>query len=102
MTDWMIGAAWTRFELWEYMTGMVEDIPIALINDLMVADKRFRAKTFPTTEPMDPDFAQRIPPYHDPKRQYWYMYRKNLGNPEPHELLHDPIGVFPPAHPKAA
>ena len=102
MTRWRICTAWTRFELWEYMTGMVEDIPLALIHDLMVADKRFRVKTFPTTELMDPDFAQRMPPHDDPKRQYWYMYRKNLGNPEPHELLHDPIGFFPPAHPKAA
>ena len=101
MTDWMIGVAWTRFELWEYMTGMVEDIPPELIHNLMVADKRFRVKTFPTTELMDPDFADRMPPHNDPKRQYWYMYRKNLGSPEPHELLHDPIGFLPPASPKA-
>lgn len=82
MTNWMIRTAWTRLELWEYMTGMVEDIPPELIHALMVADKRFRVKTFPSSELMDSDFAQRMPPHDRPKRQYWYMYRKNLGNPE--------------------
>ncbi len=96
MTDWMISTADTRLELWEYMTGMVENIPPELIHALMVADKRFRVKTFPSSELMDPDFAKRMPPHDNPKRQYWYMYRKNLGAPEPHELLHDPIGFFPP------
>lgn len=81
MTTWMIRSAWTRLELWEYMTGMVEDIPAELIHELMVADKRFRAKTFPAHELMDPDFATRMPPHREPKRQYWYMYRKNLGAP---------------------
>lgn len=92
MTDWMISTAWGRFELWQYMTGMVEDIPPELIHKLMVADRRFRVKTFPSSELMDTDFAKQMPPHDNPQRQYWYMYRKNLGNPEPHELLHDPIG----------
>lgn len=100
MDEWMISTAWTRFELWQYMTGMVEDIPPELIHELTVADKRFRVKTFPAHELMDPDFAEHMPPHANPQRQYWYMYRKNLGDPEPHEALHDPIGFYPPARPK--
>ena len=100
MTEWMICTAWTRLELWEYMTGMVEDIPPRLIHELMVADKRFRVKTYPAHELLDPDFAKRMPPHDSPQRQYWYMYRKNLGNPLQHEALHDPIGFYPPPMPQ--
>ena len=98
MTEWMICTAWTRLEVWEYMTAMVEDIPPELIHELMVADKRFRVKTFPSSDLMDTDFAKRMPPHANPQRQYWYMYRTHLGNPLPHEALHDPMSFFPPGH----
>ncbi len=100
MTQWMIGVAWRRLELWEYLTSMVEDVPPELIQQLMVADKRFRVKTFPSSELMDPDFANHMPPHEQPTRQYWYVYRKNLGNPLPHEALHDPISFYPPVRPQ--
>ena len=78
MQRWLHSAALDRFELWEILTSMVEAVPSDLIGRIVIADKRFRAKTAAADELMTDDMAGWLPAYPNPKKQFWYLYRKNF------------------------
>ena len=75
---WLQDVALDRFELWELLTSMVEAVPSDCIKRISIADKRFRAKTAPADELMADDMAGWLPAYPNPKKQFWYLHRKNF------------------------
>ncbi len=67
-----------RYEIWEALCGMTEDVPPALIERLQLIDAMLRDQTEPADTIFDKDFSLEIKNFPSPEKQFWYLYRKNF------------------------
>lgn len=67
-----------RYEIWEALCGMTEDVPAPLIKRLQLIDAMLRGHTEPTDMVIDKDFSPEIKKFAWPEKQFWYLYRKNF------------------------
>ena len=71
-------AAAARFEVWQTLCSMVEDVPLALIERIQQTDALFRGATEPSNDPTD--MGCQLPAHPEPKRQFWYAWRKDFSD----------------------
>lgn len=74
-------AAGDRFQIWECLCSMIEPVPLELVHRIQLADAIFRGATSSSDVPIQNSWAKDLPAYPDPKKQFWYFYRKNFDNP---------------------
>ena len=74
----MLTAAYDRFNVWEALCERLEDVPRSSVDLIVKTDALFRSLTASSDEVMDGCAADALPTHTEPKKQFWYFYRKNV------------------------
>jgi hypothetical protein len=71
-------AADDRLTLWQLLCSMVEEVPRSFIERLVKVDNDLRTFSEPSDDPVAACWPDDLPNHANPKKQFWYFYRKNL------------------------